>query len=93
VQLLEGKEQLGSTTWSGSGAPPAGVVDVEVPKQYRVRKSIISGSRTKSKNLLGVKRKGLIRGLVFRGGGGETSHSLHIVDHDISYTFNRTPEM
>jgi hypothetical protein len=44
------------------------VVDVEVPKQDMVGRGIRNSDRNRGKNLMGVKWKGLIRGLVFRGG-------------------------
>jgi hypothetical protein len=75
-----------------SGASPVWVVDVEVPKQDLVGRGIRNSGRNKGKNLMGVKRKGVIMGLVFRRGWGKISHFVNIVDHDISDTFNRAPE-
>ncbi len=68
MQLLEGQKQLGSTMGCNSWASPVWVVDVEVPKQDMVGRGIRSSGRNKGKNLMGVKWKELIRGLVFRGG-------------------------
>ncbi len=70
MQLLEGQKQLGSTMGCNSGASPVGVVDVEVPKQDMVGRSIGNSSRNEGKNFMGVKWKGFIRVLVFRGSGG-----------------------
>jgi hypothetical protein len=67
-------------------------MDVEVPNQDMVGRGIRNSGRNKRKNLMGVKRKGFIRGLVFRGGWGKISRSVNNVDHDISDTFNRAPE-
>ncbi len=71
---------------------PVRVVHVEVPKQDMVGRGIGNSCRNKGKNLMGAKLKGLIRGLVFRGVWGEILHSVNIVDHDISDTFNRALE-
>jgi hypothetical protein len=68
------------------------VVDVEVPKQDMVSSGIRNSGRSKGKNLMGVKWKGLIRGLVFRGGCWKILHSVNIMDRDISNTFNRAPD-
>jgi hypothetical protein len=51
-----------------------------------------NSSRDKGKNLVGVRGKGLIKQLIFRGSGGEVSHFVHIVNHDILDTFNGAPE-
>jgi hypothetical protein len=67
-------------------------MQVDVLKQDVVGRGIRHGSRKKGKNLVGVKWKGLIRGLVFRGGWGKISCPVHITNHDISDTFNRAPE-
>ncbi len=92
MQLLKGQKQLGSTMGWNSGASPVWVVDVEVPKQDMVGRGIRNSGRNKEKNLMGIKWKGLIRGLVFRRSWGKISHSVHIMNHDISNTFNRAPE-
>jgi hypothetical protein len=52
----------------GSGASSVGVVNVEVPKQDLVSRSIRNSSRHKGKKLMGMKQNGLTRGLIFRGG-------------------------
>ncbi len=57
-----------------------------------VGRGIGNSSRNKGKYLMGVKWKGLIRGLVFRGGWGKISCSVHIMNHDIFDTINRAPE-
>jgi hypothetical protein len=92
VQLLERQKQLGSTMGCNSRASPVRVVHVEVSKQDVVGRGIRNSSRNIGKNLMGVKWKGLTRGLVFRGGWGKISCSVNIVNHDISDTFNRAPE-
>ncbi len=92
MQLLEGQKQLGSTMGYNSGASPVRVVHVEVPKQDMVGRGISNSSRDKGKNLMDVKCKGLIRGLVFGGCWGKISRSVDIVDHDIFDTFNRAPK-
>ncbi len=89
---MEGQKQLGSTVGCNSGATPARVMQVEVPKQDVVSRGIRHGSRNSGKNLVGVKWKGLIRGLVFIGGWGKILRSVQIMNHDISDTFNRAPE-
>jgi hypothetical protein len=63
------------------------VVDVEVPKQYIVGRSIRNSGSNRGKNLMGVKGKEFIRGLAFRGGHGMTLCSTNIFNHDISDTF------
>ncbi len=75
-----------------SGATPVRVMQVEVSKQDVVGRGIRHGSRNKGKNLMGVKWKGLIRGLVLRGGWGKISRSVNIMNHDISDNFNKAPE-
>jgi hypothetical protein len=67
-------------------------MQVEVPKQDIVGRGIGNSSRDKGKNFMGVKWKGLIRGLVFRGGWGKILRSVNIKNHDISDTFKRAPE-
>jgi hypothetical protein len=67
-------------------------MQVEVPKQDMVSRGIGNSSRDKGKNLMGVKRKGLIRGLVSRGGWRKITRSVNIMNHDISDTFSRAPE-
>ncbi len=67
MKLLKGQKQLGSAMGCDSGASPVWVVDVEVPKQDMVGRGIRNSGRNKGKNLVGVKWKGLIRRLVFRG--------------------------
>ncbi len=93
MQPLEGQKQLGSTMVCNSWASPVWVVDVEVPKQDMVGRGIRYSGRNKGKNLMCVKWKGLIRGLVFRGGWWKISCSVNIMDHDISDTFNRAPDV
>jgi hypothetical protein len=51
-----------------SGASPVGVVDIEVPKQDMVSRSIENSSRNKGEDCVGVKWKWLIRGQVLRQG-------------------------
>ncbi len=67
-------------------------MDVVVPKQDMVGRGIRNSGRNKGKNLVGVKWERLNRGLVFSGSRGKISHSVNIVDYDISDTFNRAPE-
>jgi hypothetical protein len=57
-----------------------------------VSRDIRNNGRNKAKNLMGVKWKGLVRGLVFRGGWGKILHSVSIMNYDISNTFNRAPD-
>ncbi len=47
MQLLEGQKQLGITMGCDSGASSVRVMDVEVPKQDMVSRSIRKGSRNK----------------------------------------------
>ncbi len=68
MQLLKGHKQLGSAMGCDSGASPVWVVDVEVPKQDMVGRDIRNSGRNKGEILVGVKWKGLIRGLLFRRG-------------------------
>jgi hypothetical protein len=67
-------------------------MQVEVPNQDMVGRGIRHGSRNKGKNFMRVKWKGLIRGLVFRGGWGRILRSVNIINRDISDTFNRAPQ-
>ncbi len=83
MQLLEGQKQLGGTMGSNSRASPSRVMQVEVPKQDVVGRGIRHGSRNKGKNFMGVKWMGLIWGLVIRGGWGQISRSVNIMNHDI----------
>ncbi len=92
MQLLEGQKQLGSTMGSNSRASSCRVMQVEVPKQDMVSRGIRNSSRNKGKNLVGVKWKGLIGGLVFKGGWGKILCSVNTVDHNISDSFHRAPE-
>ncbi len=90
--FFERQKQLGSTMGHNSGASPVGMVDVEISKQDMVGRGIGNSGRDKGRSLMGVRREGLIKGLVFRRSGGDISHSVHIVDHDVLDTFNRAPE-
>jgi hypothetical protein len=69
------------------------MMNVEVPKQYMVKRNIGKSGIDKGKNFVGVKWKRLISGLQFRGGRGEVSCFVHIVNHDISDTLDRAPEV
>ena len=53
--FFERQKQLGSTMGHNSGVSPVGVVDVEIPKQDMVGRSIGNSSRDKGKNLMGVR--------------------------------------
>jgi hypothetical protein len=44
------------------------VVDVKVPKQYIMGRSVRKSTRNEGKILVGINRKGVIAGLDFRGG-------------------------
>ena len=92
MQLLERQKQLGSTMGCNSGASPVRVVHVEVSKQDVVGRGIRNSGRNIGKNLMGVKWKGLITGLVFRRRWGKIPRSVDIVNYDISDAFNRAPE-
>ncbi len=54
MQLLKGKQQLRSTIGPDSGFSSTGIVDVEVPKQYKISRSIKNCSRNKGINFVSV---------------------------------------
>jgi hypothetical protein len=68
------------------------MVDVEVPKQYIVGKSIENSSRDIGKIFMTFKLKWLTKRLVSRGSGKTILGAVHIIDHDIHYTFQRAPK-
>ncbi len=93
MQLYEGEKQLRSTMGSDSGAPPTGVVDIKVPKQYMVGRVFRKGNGHKGKNLMGIKWERLIRRLIFSRIRGDRFGSVHIVDHNIVRTRESAPEV
>jgi hypothetical protein len=57
---LQREKELGSTMVPGSGSPPIGFLDVEVPEQYMISR-VVRNSRDMFKNSLAMKWEWLIR--------------------------------